>query len=239
MIDQVDEYDLAGMFRDFSLREIIDFLNNGNKSGALQVEVGHGRISFFVADGRLQGAVAAGIDPSAILQTLPESLRDLAPVLNMTVGGRIGAEMDGLVELLDRKVLDPRLLRMLLRHQATMLVRTCFTQELSGFRFECGKLPPPLYRKLPLDISLAALLVDGAMRCDENDLPDDAAETVFVRRKVRGQNLVLQEGSTLKSRCSSRTRGNWCPGRGVVHLNQGAIRDRSNSVAPRVGGYIR
>ena len=189
VIDQVEEYDLTGMFREFSLREIIDFLNNGNKTGALQVEAGYGRVSLFVANGRLQAAVSTGIDSAEILRTLPESLRDLAPVLNMTVGGRMGAEMDGLVELLDHKVLDLRLLRMLLRHQATMLVRTCFTRELNGFRFEAGKLPPPLYRKLPLDISLAALLVDGAMRCDENDLPNDAAETVFVRRKVRGQNL--------------------------------------------------
>ncbi|MBT4866147.1 MAG: response regulator [Planctomycetaceae bacterium] len=189
VIDQVEEYDLSGLLSGFSLREIIDFLNNGNKTGSLQVESGHGRVSFYVANGRVQAAVSSGIDSTAILQTLPETLRDLAPVLNMTVGGRLGSEMDGLVELLDRKVLDPRLLRMLLRHQATMLVRFCFTQELKGFRFECGKLPPPLYRKLPLDISLAALLVDGALRCDECELPEEAADSVYVRRKIRGQNL--------------------------------------------------
>jgi CheY-like chemotaxis protein len=189
VIDQVDDFDLTGTFRGFSLREIIDFLNNAGKTGALQVEAGHGRVSFFVADGRVQAAISTGIDAASITATLPESLQDLAPVLNMTVSGRLGSELDGLVELLDRKVLDPRLLRLLLRHQATMLVRTCFTQKLNGFRFESGKLPPPLYRKLPLDISLAALLVDGAMRCDESELPADTSSVVYIRRKIRGQNL--------------------------------------------------
>lgn len=189
VIDEVDDDDLAGTFRGFSLREVIDFLNNSGKTGALQVEAGYGRVWFYLADGRVQAAVSTGIEAATITQTLPSSLRDLAPVLNMTVSGRVGSELDGLVELLDRKVLDPRLLRMLLRHQATMLVRTCFTRELNTFRFELGKLPPPLYRKLPLDVSLAALLVDGALRCEESELPAHSGQTVYVRRKFRGQNL--------------------------------------------------
>src|SRR5690606_19997184 len=44
-------------------------------------------------------------------------------------------------------------------------------------------------RKLPLDTSLAALLVEAALRCDPGDLPDDTPNTVYVRRSVRGQNL--------------------------------------------------
>jgi CheY-like chemotaxis protein len=189
VIHALEEADFAGTFTTFSLREVLDFLNNGSKSGLLEVQAGSSRVWYYVDDGRLQAVIGTGIDPREIVATLPESLRDLAPVLNLTVGGKLCSEVDGLVELLDRKVLDPRLLRQVLRHQAAMLAWKCFHTELKGFRFESGRVASPLFRKLPLDTSLAALLVEAALRCDEQQLPGDTASTVYVRRSIRGQNL--------------------------------------------------
>ncbi|MGD9858327.1 MAG: response regulator [Planctomycetaceae bacterium] len=189
VINALAESDLAGTFKSFSLREVLDFVNNGGKSGVLEVQAGTSRIWFYVDDGRLQAVMGTGVDPREVVKTLPASLRDLAPVLNLTVGGKLCSEVDGLVELLDRKVLDPRLLRQVLRHQAAMLVWKCFQGELQGFRFEAGRAASPLFRKLPLDSSLAALLVEAALRCGAQDLPEDTPHTVYVRRSIRGQNL--------------------------------------------------
>ena len=73
----------------------------------LTVDAGPLRVSFYLHEGRIQAVVSSGVDPDEIVRTLPESLSDLAPVLKLTVGGRMCSEIDGLVELLDRKVLDP------------------------------------------------------------------------------------------------------------------------------------
>ncbi len=189
VIQALEDSDLAGTFKTFSLREVLDFLNNGVKTGVVEVEADGARIWFYVDEGRLQAVLSTGVDPQEIIASLPETLRELAPILSLTVGGRLCSEVDGLVELLDHKVLDPRLLRMVLRHQASMLVWRCFQAAPKGFRFEAGRVAPPLFSKLPLDISLAALLVEGALRCREADLPEDPAGTVYVRRAIRGQNL--------------------------------------------------
>jgi hypothetical protein len=109
-------------------------------------------------------------------------------VLNLTLSGRGGSELDGVLELLDRKVLDPRLLRRLLRQQAALLTLDCFTQRLGQFRFQATASPPPLQRKLPLNVSLLALLIDGALLCDPDMLPPHH-DGSYVRRVTRGQNL--------------------------------------------------
>ncbi len=191
VIQQLDEAALAGSFACFGLRELIDFLNNGRKAGVLEVEADRTRIRVHLEKGRIQGIYASGIDPAevdAMCGKLPESLRSLAPVLKMTIGGRSCAEVDGFVQLLDQKVLDPRLMSKLLRFQATMLLRLAFTRELTAFRFESGNVGNALHKNLPLDISLLALLVEGAIH--EDQLTDQRAENhTFVRRAIRGQNL--------------------------------------------------
>ena len=106
----------------------------------------------------------------------------------MTISGRSCAEVDGFVQLLDQKVLDPRLMTKLLRFQAAQLVRLVFTQPLKEFRFELGGEANNLHRNLPLDISLLALLVEGA-NGDCGELSDEDNATVFARRAIRGQNL--------------------------------------------------
>ena len=189
VINEVSDSDLAGTFDHFGLREIVDMLNNANKCGVLEIESESGRVWIYVDGGRIQAVTAAGVDPSEISKLMPESLSELAPVVKFTVGGRRCTEVDGIVELLDNKVLDPRLLRKLLRLQASVLIRRCFTGVLKGFRFEAGQVAPSLFRKLPLDTSLLSLLVEGAMVSDASELPEFDENVGFKRRAIRGQNL--------------------------------------------------
>ncbi len=190
IIHAVDEAALSGNASCFGLRELLDFLNNGRKIGVLEVEAERTRIRFHLEKGRIQGVEAQGISPLEVEQMinqLPPSLTSLAPVLKMTIGGRSCAEVGGFVQLLDQKVIDPRLMSKLLRFQAAMLVRFAFTQQLQAFRFESGPAPNALHKSLPLDISLLALLVEGAIYAEEQPHGDE--NCAYVRRAIRGQNL--------------------------------------------------
>lgn len=189
VIQTVADTALSGSFKFFGVREVLDFLNNGNKQGALEVEFARHRTWFHLAGGRIQAVVAPSVDPELLAARLPESLRNLASVLNFTVGGAFCSQMNALVDLLDKKVLDPRLLRSLLRHQAAVLTGLSFGDELKGFRFEAGKSLPAIFSKLPLDVSLAALLVEAAALLADDELPAESYDMVYARRAVRGQNL--------------------------------------------------
>lgn len=190
IIHAVDEAALTGNLSCIGLRELLDFLNNGRKVGVLEVEADRTRIRFHLEKGRIQAVYAQGIDLAEVEQMinrLPQSLASLAPVLKMTIGGRSCVEVDGFVQLLDQKVLDPRLMSKLLRFQAAMLVRYAFTHPLDAFRFEAGHAPNVLHKSLPLDISLLALLVEGAIYSEESS--QHGENFAYVRRAIRGQNL--------------------------------------------------
>ena len=190
IINAMDEAALTGSLSCFGLRELLDFLNNGRKVGVLEVEADRTRIRFHLEKGRIQGVYAHGINPLEVTQMadrLPKSLASLAPVLKMIIGGRNCTEVDGFVQLLDQKVLDPRLMSKLLRFQAAMLVRYAFTQKLTAFRFEAGHVPNALHKSLPLDISLLALLVEGAIYSELQPREDESF--AYARRAIRGQNL--------------------------------------------------
>jgi hypothetical protein len=129
------------------------------------------------------------VDPQVVAHNLPEALRNLSSVLNFTIGGIFCTQATALVDLLDKKVLDPRMLRGLLRHQGAVLTHLCFSEPLKAFRFEAGRAVPAIFSKLPLDVSLAALLIEAAALCTDAELPSETHDTVYVRRAVRGQNL--------------------------------------------------
>ena len=191
VIDTPNSSALTGSLDCFRLRELLDFLNNGNKAGVLEVEAERTRIRFHLEKGRIQGVYATGITPEevdAMSAQLPKSLVNLAPVLKMTISGRSCTEVDGFVQLLDQKVLDPRLMTKLLRFQAAMLVRIAFTRKLTEFRFESGNQEQSLHTNLPLDISLLALLVEGAIYSDDAETLAEQGDS-YVRRAIRGQNL--------------------------------------------------
>ena len=187
VIDAPEECDLNGRFGDFTVREVLDFLNNGRKRGALEIETDRQRYTVYLRDGRIQGITATGIIADEIISRLPEALSELAPVLKVTLS-RGGDQLEGIVDLLNTNVLDPRLLKRLLRHQAAVLLTNCFSQSLKSFRFDTKKTPPPLFERLPIDISSLALLVEGAMSMDDESIFDEA-NCVFVRQPIRGQNL--------------------------------------------------
>ena len=189
VINEFGEASIAGEFGCFGLREILDMLNNGDKSGTLAVETKQARMFIFVSGGRIQAVTASGISPEVIAEQMPEALAELAPVVKFTMAGRKGSEVDGLVELLNSKVIDPRLLKKMLRLQAAILLKICFESELTTFRFNQSPELPPLFEKLPLQGSLLGLLVEGCLLCDVDDIPKHDGSTGFVRKNVRGQNL--------------------------------------------------
>jgi CheY-like chemotaxis protein len=188
VMEAPEEAALSGSCEAFGLREILDLLNNGAKTGALEVEAERDRYRFFLAEGRIQVVLTDGFNPAEVAATLPPGLRDLAPILNFTAGGA-SAQIDGLVDLLDKNVLDQRMLRSLLRHQAAYLSRQCFTGSPKAFRFEADLAAPSLYTRLPLEMSLAALLVQGSLVCPKEKLLPRTQGTVYVRRGQRGGNL--------------------------------------------------
>lgn len=189
VINELGEASIAGEFSCFGLREILDLLNNGSKTGTLAVETKQARFFVFVSEGRIQAVTASGISADLVSAQMPDALNELAPVVKFTMAGRKGSEINGLVELLNNKVLDPRLLKKMLRLQSSILLKACFESELVSFRFsQCTELPP-LFEKLPLQASLLALLVEGSLLCDVDQIPKHDDRIGFVRKNVRGQNL--------------------------------------------------
>jgi CheY-like chemotaxis protein len=190
VIDEMKEGDLSGSFQCFTVRELVDFLNNTSQAGSLEMDFGRTRVSIHLDNGRVQAVTASGIDPEMISQNLPEAISDLAPMIKFTLRGRSSSEIDGLVDLLDNKVLDARLLRQLLRHQAAALTGFCMSGKPNTFRFLSADPLPKLFGKLPLDSSLAALLVDGALLNTVDEIEEsEYLQSTYSRAVQRGQNL--------------------------------------------------
>lgn len=191
VIGVVGEAVIAGSLKHFGLRELLDFLNNGGKAGVLEVESPNARIRFHLERGRIQGVFAVGLSSEFIqsmISNLPEPLVNLAPVLKMTLGGSSSHLFSSLIQLLDHKVLDPRLLKKLLRFQAALLTWYALHEQTTTFRFDAGSQLNALPGDLPLDSSLLSLLVDASL---VHELDDNAPqfEQRFGRRAIRGQNL--------------------------------------------------
>ena len=189
VVDSIGETALSGDFQFIGLRELLDFLNNGNKNGMLEVEFERHRVLFFVRNGRFQAVVSATVPPETVAETLPESLQNLGPLLRFTMSSGSSSQMDGLVELLDRKVIDPRMLKTLLRYQAAVLTRFCFTESPKQFCFYPDRDLPALFSQTPLEASLSGLLVEATLNCDPEELPKYEYNIGWQRRTLRGQNL--------------------------------------------------
>lgn len=189
VVDEVADCSLAGDFSWVSLRELLDFLNNGNKKGLLEVEMAHDRVWFFLAEGRIQTVVSASMSPEKVAEQLPESLVPLAPLLKFTMSSGFTSQLDGFVELLDKKVLDPRMLRTLLRFQAAFLTMNCMQGEVKSFNFFADRELPPLFRRTPLQISLAGLLIEAATNKNYQPTDHSSEQIGWIRKGLRGQNL--------------------------------------------------
>ncbi len=189
VVGEVDQAAFSGDFRSIGLREILDFLNNGLKEGVLEVELPRNRVCFYLKDGRIQGVVSSSFNESEVAKLLPEALKELGPLLKFTMSTGASTQMTGLAELVDRKVIDPRMLRTLLRHQAAVLTRHCFLNKLGHFSFMPERKPPLIFAKSGLDTCLAALLVDGALNCPTEELAPVDHSVGWSRHGLRGQNL--------------------------------------------------
>lgn len=189
VVGETDQPALSGDFRWLGLREIIDFLNNGRKTGMLEVETNRNRVCFFLRDGRIQGVVSPSFDPVQIADRLPKSLSELTPLLQFTLSSGTSTRVDGLVELMDKKVLDPRMLRTLLRHQAAALTQYCFAGQPNCFSFHPERALPALFSKVSIDTSLAGILVDGTLNSESKPKDSPGSPVGWVRNGLRGQNL--------------------------------------------------
>lgn len=190
VVGEVSDASLTGTFGWVGMREVLDFLCNCNKSGVLEIELKHDRVWFYLDNGRIQAVVSASVTAETVAAALPESLADMSAILKFTMSSGFASQMDGFVELLDRKVLDPRLLRALVRHQAAWLTWYCFQESPVAFSFFDSRPLPPLFRRSPLEISLAGLLVEAATNCQDHAQGIQLQEANgWVRRGLRGQNL--------------------------------------------------
>lgn len=189
VVGEIDQPAFSGDFRWLGLREVLDFLNNGLKGGMLEVELPKSRVLFYLNEGRIQGVVSPSINAAEVADLLPEALKEFGPLLRFTLSSGASTQMEGLVELVDRKVVDPRMLRTLLRHQAAVLTRHCFQNQPKNFSFLPERKIPAIFARSPLDLCLAALLVDGALVCPEQELGPDDSSVGWLRNGLRGQNL--------------------------------------------------
>ncbi|CAN5828277.1 hypothetical protein BH23PLA1_BH23PLA1_36770 [soil metagenome] len=187
-VGEVRETTLEGLTSAFSLRAVLDFLNNAEQSGRLTLEQGQDRIRFAVSAGRIQAVYSPTIHPDRVADRFPRDMADLAPMLSATLGEHQDASMSGLVRLLERSLSDPRRLRALLQAQAAVLTYFALTGEPGKFGFEPDASLPPMFQAFPLQLSLPALAISGVRRCESIADTADWEHRVFARQVPRGGN---------------------------------------------------
>ena len=160
-VGEVHDATLEGTTQAFPLPMVLAFLNNGQQNGRLTLESGNDRIRFALSAGRVQAVYSPTIGTERLEETLPDELADLGPLLALTLGEQQDPSMAGLVKMLERSLADPRRLRGLLRFQAASLTYQGLTGPPGKFSFEPVTSLPPMFQALPLQLSVAALLVDG------------------------------------------------------------------------------
>jgi CheY-like chemotaxis protein len=187
-VGEVDNAILEGTTGPFSLRCVLDFLNNTQQAGRLTLEHAKDRLRFALAGGRVQAVYSPTIGPDRLEAHLPEELSELAPLLALTLGEQRDASTAGLVKLLERSLSDPKRIRSLLRFQASVLTFEAMTGDPGKFAFEPVTTLPPMFQAFPLQISVPALIVDGLRCCQPGGAVHDQADVVFARHNPRGGN---------------------------------------------------
>jgi CheY-like chemotaxis protein len=187
-VGEVRDATLEGTTEAFPLRAVLDFLNNTQQTGRLTLESGKDRIRFAVSGGRMQAVYSPTVSPDRLEDALPQNLADIGPLLAATLGEQQDSSMAGLVKLLERSLADPRRLRALLRFQSSILMSWGITGEPGKFSFEPRVPLPPMFQALPLQMSAAALIVDG-VRFSQPALDlQEWGRLVFARQASRGAN---------------------------------------------------
>ena len=187
-VGEVHDATLEGTTQAFPLPMVLAFLNNGQQSGRLTLEAGNDRIRFALSGGRVQAVYSPTIGPDRLEETLPDELTDLGPLLALTLGEQQDPSMAGLVKMLERSLADPRRLRAVLRFQAGSLTYQALNGEPGKFSFEPVTGLPPMFQALPLQLSVAALLVDGTRYSRSRFDVEEWGQLVFARQTARGGN---------------------------------------------------
>jgi CheY-like chemotaxis protein len=187
-VDEVHDAILEGSTQIFPLRAVLDFLNNGQHNGRLTLESGNNRVRFALSCGKVQGVYSPTIGPERFEDVLPDEFAELAPLLALTLGEQQDSSMSGLIKLLERSLADPRRLRALLRFQSAALTYWSMTAEPGAFAFESITALPPMFQAFPLQLSVAALVLDGARHCGSKIVEGEWGPLVFARQTVRGAN---------------------------------------------------
>jgi len=187
-VGEVENAILEGTTERFSLRALLDFLNNSQQAGRLTLEAGKDRVRWALAGGRVQAVYSPTIGPDRLQDPLPAELSDLAPLLALTLGEHQDASMAGVIKLLEQSLSDPRRIRALLRFQASVLTYRAMTGEPGKFAFEPVTTLPPMFQAFPLQTSVPALVVEGLRACDP--LPDarEWDNLICARQNPRGGN---------------------------------------------------
>jgi DNA-binding response OmpR family regulator len=180
---------LSGDCGKFPPRAVIDFLNNMQADGRLTLEVGKDRLRFALGAGRLQAVYSPTVAAERVADHIPVDLADLAPLLSVTMGETQDPSMSGLVKLLERSLSDPRRLRALLRCQAAALTYFALSGEAKTFAFEPRVAVPPMFQAFPLQLSLAALAVEGVRICVAQSERSGLGSAIFARQNARGGNV--------------------------------------------------
>jgi CheY-like chemotaxis protein len=187
-VGEVDDAILEGKTGSLGLRALFDFLNNNQQAGRLTLELGKDRLRFSLAGGRVQAVYSPTCGPERLEDRLPGELSDLGPLLALTLGEQHDAPMAGLVKLLERSLSDPRRIRALLRFQASVLTHRALTGEPGKFAFEPVATLPPMFQAFPLQISVAALAVEGLRHSDHLADASEWADLICARQNLRGGN---------------------------------------------------
>ena len=181
-VGEVDNAILEGNTGPFSLRVLLDFLNNSQQAGRLTVEADNHRVRWALAGGRVQAVYSPTLAPDALEQYIPADLSELAPLLALTLGEQHDSSMAGMVKLLEKSLADPRRLRALLRFQASVLTYGAMIGEPGKFAFEPVPTLPPMFQAFPLQQSVPALVVDGLRHCDPSGDGHDWSDLVCAAR---------------------------------------------------------
>ncbi|MDR3632951.1 MAG: response regulator [Isosphaeraceae bacterium] len=237
-VGEVQETALEGNTAIFPLRSVLDFLNNGQQQGRLSLEIGKDRVRFFVSAGRVQAAVSATVAPAQLEPYLPADLEDLGPLLALTLSEQQDASMGGLIKLLERSLSDPRRLRALLRFQSSVLTYLALAGEPGMFAFETKVAMPPMFQAFPLQLSVAALAVEGSKRLEAPEDLDAWGRLILARQSTRGGNLDRTGLSSLELKVHTLLDGSLdlvsAAGRAGVALEEAAAVARGLELAGMV-----
>jgi DNA-binding response OmpR family regulator len=180
---------LEGNTNLFPLPGVLAFLSGSQQDGQLTLEVGTTRFRFVLTGGRIQAVVSSSFDPAKLASLLPTDLADLAPLTTITLREQHDAQTNGLIQMLERSLSDPRRLRALLRFQAAVLTYHALCSDPGRFTFEPEATLPPMFQAFPLQVGLTVLAVEGARRCESIQDAERWAPVVLARQAQRGGNL--------------------------------------------------